>query len=82
MPNANALDRTPRRKTLYFDGETARILEIRAEEEHRSESNYLQHLIILDNRAKRGAAFFLDFSWRDLLLLLPVGTTAPGSDRV
>ncbi len=42
----------PRRKTLYFDGETAQLLEERAVEEHRSESNYLQHLILQDHRAK------------------------------
>lgn len=51
----NAKMKGARRKTLYFNGETARLLKERAVEEHRSESNYLQHLIIQDNRAKQAA---------------------------
>ena len=43
----------PRRKTLYFNGDTARLLKERALEEHRSESNYLQHLILQDHRARK-----------------------------
>ena len=53
MQIVNAKLKAPRRKTLYFNGDTARLLKERALEEHRSESNYLQHLIIQDHRAKQ-----------------------------
>jgi hypothetical protein len=53
MQPVNAKVTGPRRKTLYFDGETARLLQERAVEEHRSESNYLQHLILQDHRTRK-----------------------------
>ena len=56
MPRVNAKAKDPRRKTLYFNGETAQLLKERALEEHRSESNYLQHLILQDNRARKTPA--------------------------
>jgi hypothetical protein len=56
MSIVNDKAKDPRRKTLYFNGETAQLLKERALEEHRSESNYLQHLIIQDHRAKQMSA--------------------------
>ena len=53
MQIVNAKVKDPRRKTLYFNGETARLLKERALEEHRSESNYIQHLILQDHRARQ-----------------------------
>ena len=53
MQTVNAKLKDPRRKTLYFNGDTARLLKERALEEHRSESNYLQHLILQDHRARK-----------------------------
>jgi hypothetical protein len=65
MQILNAKIRGPRRKTLYFDGETARLLQERAVEEHRSESNYLQHLILQDHRAKHAPKLSLPVAAED-----------------
>ena len=56
MSTVDAKVKDPRRKTLYFNGETAQLLKERALEEHRSESNYLQHLILQDHRARKTPA--------------------------
>jgi hypothetical protein len=58
MVTANAKENASRRKTLYFDDVTARMLAERAKQEHRSESNYLQYLIIQDTRAQQAAVPF------------------------